>query len=154
MLPAIAEFIHRKDICVLATAAGGVPHCSLMAYLAADDALRLHFLSSRQTRKYANIQRNSQVSLLIDSREDTPTPPRDQARALTLSGTCAPMTEGPEKEAVRRRLVERHPHLTQLAAMPECDVLEFEAESCLLLTGPTEAYFEQLRPESGGVKTA
>lgn len=146
MLEAIASLIRRKDVCVLATTAGNIPHCSLMDYLAAPDAGRLYFLSSRQTRKYANILRNTQVSVLIDSRGDMADP--DLATALTLEATCAPMAEGTAKEETRQQLVARHPHLQSLAADPEADVLECTVEACLLCTGAMETYFEKISSDN------
>ena len=145
MLDDIRDLILSNDICVLATVSENKPHCSLMAYIAGQGGLTLYMLSSRSTKKYNNILRNTNVSLLIDTREKNPGDDRAHAKALTLSGTCAPMPEGALKDEMRDTLLRHHPHLSKLAGHPDADILEMEVESALLLNGVKESYFERLR---------
>lgn len=141
MLEKITRLIAEQDICVLATVFENRPHCSLMAYVASRDGRRIHMATSRSTKKYSNLMRNTSVSLLIDDRS---TSKKAFASALTLSGTCAPMAESETKEQAKQALINRHPHLSKFFDHPDVDILEVEVESVLLLQGLSESYFERL----------
>ncbi len=141
MLEKITRLIAEQDMCVLATVSENRPHCSLMAYVASGDGRRVFMVTSRSTKKYNNLLRNSSVSLLIDDRGASD---RAAAYALTLTGACAPMAEGDVKERARAALVTRHPHLARFAVHPDSDIIEMEVESVLLLQGLSESYFERL----------
>jgi nitroimidazol reductase NimA-like FMN-containing flavoprotein (pyridoxamine 5'-phosphate oxidase superfamily) len=56
---------------VLATAYDNIPYTSLVAYAFDDQKKVLIFLTPRKTTKFINILRNPDVSLLIDTRENT-----------------------------------------------------------------------------------
>lgn len=101
----IRELIHSRKHCVLATASGDFPYCSLMVYAASRDAARIYLATYRHTRKYRNLQKNPRVSLLIDSREHM------QARALTIEGEAAEPDAGEEREKARQLLLETHPQM-------------------------------------------
>ncbi|EMG38899.1 putative flavin-nucleotide-binding protein [Desulfocurvibacter africanus PCS] len=141
MLEKVTHLIAEQDICVLATVSDNRPHCSLMAYVVSADGRRIHMATSRSTKKYSNLLRNTSVSLLIDDRS---TSEREFASALTLAGTCATMTEGEAKEQVKQTIIGRHPHLSKFVSHPDVDILEVEIESVLLLQGLSESYFERL----------
>lgn len=141
MLEKITRLIAEQDICVLATVFENRPHCSLMAYVASTDGRRIHMVTSRSTKKYSNLMRNTSVSLLIDDRTASG---RETTSALTLAGTCAPMAEGEAREQARQAIAGRHPHLSKFVDHPDVDILEVEVESVLLLQGLSESYFERL----------
>jgi len=144
MLERMKELVKRKDLCVMATESGGIPHCSLMSYAAADDGREIYMMTLTGTRKYRNLLANPSVSLLVDTREDNRTPGRPRPVALTITGRfCAP--DSPEREADhRRRLVERHPDLLELANDPASRVLVVRIQSFQLLDGITEAHFQEV----------
>lgn len=141
MLEKIIRFITEQNLCVLATVSENRPYCSLMAYIASDDGRRIFMVTSRSTKKYNNLLRNSSVSLLIDDRGSSS---REEACALTLTGACAPMADGEAKAEARAALIARHPHLARFAVHPDSDIVEMEVESVLLLQGLNESYFERL----------
>ncbi len=70
MLETIRSLIKSKDVCVLSTVSGGEPHCSLMSYVTDDDCREFYMLTLPATKKYRNLEGNSAVSLLIDTREE------------------------------------------------------------------------------------
>jgi nitroimidazol reductase NimA-like FMN-containing flavoprotein (pyridoxamine 5'-phosphate oxidase superfamily) len=139
----ISALISRKSACVLATVSENRPHCSLMAYIPAADARTVFLVSSRSTRKYHNILRNKHVSLLIDTRDESDGPAGEWTKALTVTGHCRPMADGPDKEAVREQFRQRHPELKKLLEHPDSDILEVRPDSFLFLDGVMESYFEK-----------
>lgn len=76
MLEGMKKLLKSKDTCVLATASGNEPHCSLMSYAVNDDCREIYMMTFRSTRKYENLLSNPVVSLLVDTREeDNPAEP-------------------------------------------------------------------------------
>jgi nitroimidazol reductase NimA-like FMN-containing flavoprotein (pyridoxamine 5'-phosphate oxidase superfamily) len=135
MLKEMKAFAKDKDICVLATVAGGKPYCSLMAYVTDENCEEIYMVTLRGTRKYKNLTENRAVSLLIDSREKSP---RSETKALTVEGVHVEL-ESDEK------LLDAHPHLVDLINHPEAKILCIEISSFLMLKGFQDAHFESIK---------
>jgi nitroimidazol reductase NimA-like FMN-containing flavoprotein (pyridoxamine 5'-phosphate oxidase superfamily) len=144
MLETMKAITRDKDICVLATVSGDVPHCSLMAYVSDESCSEIYMATHRNTRKYKNLSANPTASLLIDTREEHRGASRPRAKALTIEGTFRVIVEEGKKKAVRARLLERHPHLKDFLDHPEAALLCLRIRSFLLLDGLTDAYFEEV----------
>jgi nitroimidazol reductase NimA-like FMN-containing flavoprotein (pyridoxamine 5'-phosphate oxidase superfamily) len=144
MLDKMKALIRAKDICVLATAAENVPHCSLMAYTTDGDVREIYLVTHRNTRKYRNLVANPAVSLLIDTREEDAGERRPGTRALTVSGSFQPITDDRRKALVRARLLERHPHLQTFIEHPAAEVIAIRIHSLQLLEGVTQSTYEEL----------
>ena len=110
MLEKMKALAREKNICVLATIAGSKPYCSLMAYVTNKACTEMYMVTHRQTQKYQNLVANPAVSLLIDTRDASP---RSGAKAMTVEGVYQKIKDPTKEEAVRRKLLSTHPHLTE-----------------------------------------
>ncbi len=145
------EFMHQEimamimnhDTCVLATVSGAEPHCSLMSYAAADDGREIYLVSHKNTKKSKNIEGNSNVSLLIDSRAEVREKNRSRTKALTITGVMEKVQETEKSREIAARLLARHPHLEEFLVHPEAEILVFRARSYQLLQGVADAYYEE-----------
>ena len=144
MLERMKALVKEKGICVLATVSDDTPHCSLMAYLADDDCREIYMVTQRHSRKYKNLARNPNVSLLIDTREEHPGSNLSEIKALSVSGTFQKMDDENKRIHVLSRLLERHPHVKALLDHPDAAILRIKVNSFLLLNGPTDAHFEMI----------
>jgi nitroimidazol reductase NimA-like FMN-containing flavoprotein (pyridoxamine 5'-phosphate oxidase superfamily) len=144
MLDKMKALLKAKDICVLATVADNLPHCSLMAYATNDDADELYMVTSRNTRKYRNLLGNARVSLLIDTRDEDFGERRPNAQALTVTGQFQPIADEQQRSSARARLLDRHPHLRTFTDHPDAEVFAIKVQSLQLLDGLTRSYFETL----------
>jgi nitroimidazol reductase NimA-like FMN-containing flavoprotein (pyridoxamine 5'-phosphate oxidase superfamily) len=144
MLQKMKSFLKERDLCVLATCAGGKPHCSLMAYMTDETVETVFMATLRDTQKFKNVSENPQISLLVDDRGDEGCTKAD-TQALTVSGTFEPMEDPAARGAVLVRMAEKHPHLDGLLKHPEVEVLRIRLEAFLLLQGALEAHFEKVR---------
>lgn len=142
MLDRMKALTREKDICVLATASGGNPHCSLMVYVTDDDCRELYMVTHRETKKYRNLLENPSVSLLIDTRDEHTGPGRPEATALTVTGRFQKIEDDGEKKLVRARMLERHPHLAGFIDDGDAELFCIKVTSFLLLNGLKEAHFE------------
>lgn len=140
MIDRIKQLILENDMCVLATSRDNKPHCSLMAYLPNQEADVIYMVTRKETHKYKNLQANQQVSLLIDTRAQGRHEGRSAVQALTIAGTCMPVQEPAEKDSVCRQIVNRHPHLKELAEHPDAAVVSIKLDSFLLLDGALKAH--------------
>lgn len=143
MIERMKALLRDKDLCVLATAAGGTPHCSLMAYVTDEDGTALFMATMKNTTKYANLSENPRVSLLVDTRDDTAGSETAATQALTVAGRCEVLEETEAASSARTRLLHRHPSLQEVLEHPDTVVLRVAIESFLLLDGPREAHFER-----------
>jgi nitroimidazol reductase NimA-like FMN-containing flavoprotein (pyridoxamine 5'-phosphate oxidase superfamily) len=143
MLEAIRTLIQSRDVCVLSTVSNGEPHCSLMSYIA-DEACRMFFMITLPgTRKYRNLEGNSAVSLLIDSREEDFDRKRKDIRALTVSGIFQELKDPSEEGRILGMLLEKHPHLRELTEGGKAKVFAVRAKSFQLLEGVSRSHFEE-----------
>jgi nitroimidazol reductase NimA-like FMN-containing flavoprotein (pyridoxamine 5'-phosphate oxidase superfamily) len=138
MLHQMRHMIQDQRFCVLATAGDNRPHCSLMAYAASPDGLEIYLVTHQGTRKYANLQANPAVSLLIDTRSDHPG--MDGLRALTITGRLAPAPDAGAEAHIRRRFLQRHPGMAAFARDPHARWLCIRVTALQLLNGPSEAH--------------
>ena len=138
------ELLRSKDLCVLATVSGGVPHCSLMAYAPDETGRSLYMTTRKDTTKFENLRENPRVSLLVDTRDEPAGEAGNPTRALTVSGRYEPLGSEAEKEQARAALRKRHPRLAPILEDPEAAILRIRIESFLLLDGPVNAHFEAL----------
>ena len=138
----IQELIQANRICVLATVSGGEPHCSLMSYVTDDDCREIYMATSRQTKKYRNLQANPYVSLLVDSRQDVAAGPAMPLRALTISGTLQRETDENKLTDIRGRLLTKNADLREIFNDPDTEIIVVRISTVQLLAGLTDAYFE------------
>ena len=144
MLERMKALVKEKDICVLATVSAEKPYCSLMSYVADDDCREIYMVTQKQSRKYENMTRNPNVSLLIDTREEHPGSRRPEANALSVSGTFQKIDDESKRIHVRSKLLERHPLVKELLDHPDAEILCIRVNSFLLLNGLTDAHFQTI----------
>jgi nitroimidazol reductase NimA-like FMN-containing flavoprotein (pyridoxamine 5'-phosphate oxidase superfamily) len=150
MLEAIKNLIKSRDVCVLSTVSGGEPHCSLMSYVTDDTCGEFYMITLTGTKKYRNLESNSAVSLLIDTREEDVDRRRKDIRALTVSGVFQKLADPSEEERILRQLLERHPHLKEFAESGKAKVFAVRAKTFQLLDGVSRSHFEEAEQRNAG----
>ena len=137
----IRSLIRAQGTCVLATASGNRPHCSLMAYSTNPSCDEIYFIMLNDSRKYQNMCKNTAVSLLIDTRQDKLEADYTETMALTASGRFDRIIKGTERERIRKELSRKHPGLKDFFENPEGEPVKIIIESYLLLEGPKKAHY-------------
>ena len=69
---------------------------------------------------------------------------RQNAKAMTISGTFKTIENESEKKKAGNRLLERHPQLKVFFDDPDTEIFCVSVSSFLLLDGLKEAYFEKI----------
>ena len=142
MIDKMKTLVWEKDTCVLATASGGRPHCSLMSYIVDAECREIFIVTNRSTKKYRNLMENPWVSLLIDTREEDRNLAVGQKKALTVSGVFQKLDPA-RKKVIRAQFLARHPQLRELVDGPEAEIISIRLQSFQLLEGVEDAYFAE-----------
>lgn len=93
------------------------PYSNLIAFAVTADLKEILFITRRETRKYANLLSNNNVSVLIDSRTNNDSDLRN-AIAVTAVGT-ADEVKGSHKEALLQLYMVKHHDLGKFAYSAE-----------------------------------
>jgi len=144
MLEKMEAMVRDHDVCVLATASEGKPHCSLMAYLPDESCREIYMVTHRSTKKYRNLIQNPTISLLIDTRASRSDGSRTEAEALTVAGLFEEIEDRERLRRVRAEFLKRHPSMDHFMSHPDAVMMCIKISSFLLLEGLMEAHFETL----------
>jgi len=105
------EILNEHRLMGLATLrADGWPQATMVSY--ANDGLLLYFVVSRASQKYANIQRDSRVSIVIGRDFEDPA----QIRALSIAANASEVRDPTQQKRAIALIFERHPELAKLSA--------------------------------------
>ena len=103
------DILNRYRLMALATLrADGWPQATMVSY--ANEGLLLYFIISRQSQKYANIDRDSRVSIVIGRDFDDPT----DIKALSIAANASEVRDPAQRERAVKLVLERHPALAKL----------------------------------------
>lgn len=124
----VKELLAEEQLGVLATAdRAGAPYTSLVGFLPGTDIREIYFATFKSTRKYANIEQNPRVSLLIDSRKNRPEDFKDSA-AVTVLGKAASSSS----RRCRDLYIARFPHLEDFILDPQSELLKITVSMYIL----------------------
>jgi len=127
----VRSLLAGQKLAALATHHNGQPYASLVAFAADDDLKQLFFVTSRTTRKYANLSADGRVALLIHNSADTDADFR-RAAAVTATGGTSEVPDS-ENEAVLRRYLDRHPLLEEFARSADSALICVRVASYVLV---------------------
>lgn len=130
--PVLRKLFGSQRYAALATDDHGQPFASLMAFAATEDLRQIVVLTERNRRKFANLEANRRVALLIDDRENKGSDTQD-AVAVTAIGE-AREADPVAGAALRGLFLVRHPYLASFAASPACAVVTVKISSYLLVS--------------------
>lgn len=149
MIDQMTYLLKQQDMGVLATSLNDRPHTSLMAYVTDDEGRTVYLVTLKTGAKYKNMMNNPNVSLLVDTRR-TGEAGLSEVQALTVAGQSSPVADPVQRDAVRARLIGRHPHIRILAEDPEAEIMAVRIQSFLLLIGASQAHFEPVGEQDAG----
>lgn len=137
----IQKIISENKVCVMATVADGVPHCSLMSYATDNECHEIYMATLKDTKKYRNLIANPTVSLLIDTRDASP---KDKTRALTVTGVFQNVDNDKKIKEIREALIKKHPDLNDFFNNTDACIVLIRATALQLLDSVTNSYFEKV----------
>ena len=127
----IRELFESQKLAVLGTQNEGQPYANLVAFAPSDDLKSLYFVTARATRKYANIEADARVTVLIDNRSNQDSD-FSQAAAVTATGTAQEVVDS-ERDEVLTIYLAKHPMLKDFVQSPSCALLQIRVETYYLV---------------------
>ena len=127
----IQYLLQTQNCGVLATHGSEYPYATLVGYAISHDCKELIFATTRDTRKYKNIKKTSNVSLLIDNRLNQANDFRD-AKALTVFGRAQEL-DGTLKNDYLTVYLNKHPYLKEFATSPNCSLIKVTVSKYILV---------------------
>ena len=124
---------------VLATAYDNIPYTSLVAYAFDHQDKVFLFLTPRKTTKYINILKNPNVSLLIDTRENTD---KDylSGEAFTVIGKAVALRASKRRERLLKTFLNKHPKLSNFSKERSTAVIAVDIQRCFKVTKFQEVF--------------
>lgn len=103
------QILDQHRLLTLATLrADGWPQATMVNY--ANEGLLLYFVISRNSQKYANINRDSRVSIVVGRDFDDP----GDIRALSIAANASEVRDPRQRDRAIELILKRHPKLTKL----------------------------------------
>ncbi|MDH3898338.1 MAG: pyridoxamine 5'-phosphate oxidase family protein [Deltaproteobacteria bacterium] len=127
----IRELFESQKLAVLGTQNEGQPYANLVAFAPSHDLKCLYFVTARATRKYANIEADARVTVLIDNRSNQDSD-FSQAAAVTATGTAQEVVDAKRDEVLAIYLA-KHPMLEDFVRSPSCALLQIRVETYYLV---------------------
>ena len=103
------DILNRYRLMTIATLRpDGWPQATMVSY--ANDGLLLYFIISRQSQKFANIDRDSRVSIVVGRDFDDPA----EIKALSIAANASEVRDPAQREKAIQLVLQRHPALGKL----------------------------------------
>lgn len=136
----VMKMLLDNDLCVLCTCKNDIPNSSLMLYICEETCTKMYMLTLKESTKYLNVLDNTNVSLLIDTR-DSVIDKATQVKALTIYGEASIVDDKTTSKRIIEQLVKKHNRLLPLASNKSVCVVEISIKSVLLLDGVDKSRF-------------
>ncbi|MGB2930681.1 MAG: pyridoxamine 5'-phosphate oxidase family protein [Desulfobacterales bacterium] len=117
----IRELFTNQKLAVLSTHHSGQPYANLVAFVGKKDLKEIFFVTSRTTRKFANLSADPRVAILINSSLNMDSD-FHEAVSVTALGNAKEIN-GSEKDEILRLYLTKHPYLEAFATSPTCAVV-------------------------------
>lgn len=127
---AIRELCEGESFAVLATQGSGQPYASLIGFATSEDLTHLVFATPKQTRKYALLEKENRVALLVDNRSSQPDSVNNLS-ALTIIGRGKILSAQEDKYKWGELLTDKHPYLRDFLASSDTAVVAVEVDKYL-----------------------
>ena len=99
---------HYRLMTIATLRPDGWPHATMVSY--ANDGLLLYFIISRRSQKYANIDRDSRVGIVVGRDFENPA----QIKALSIAANASEVRDPAQRKKAIDLVLSRHPGLAKL----------------------------------------
>jgi general stress protein 26 len=128
----IALLLNQQRLATLATLSQATPYCNLVAFTHSDDLQTILFSTPRKSTKYANIARNPNVALLIDSRTQSGSDAQ-AGMAVTAIGSVVQDSQQ-ELDVLKKLHAARHPQFKDFIYSPDCALMQVRVQRYILVS--------------------
>jgi len=120
----IKDLMKNNKLCTMATCWEEKPYLSLMNYTYLESENNIILSSRKNSRKYKNIQKNKNISLLVSS--------NSPKKSATLLGTALTISSGDENEEYYRKLHIENSDMPQFILGKDINLIIFKIEEIIV----------------------
>jgi nitroimidazol reductase NimA-like FMN-containing flavoprotein (pyridoxamine 5'-phosphate oxidase superfamily) len=120
----IKTLLKNNKLCSMATCWNNQPYLSLMNFTYLESENKVILSTKKNSRKYKNIQKNKNISLLVSS--DSP------KKSATFLGKALTISPGDEKEKYYRKMHMKNCDMPQFILGDEISLIIFEIEEIIV----------------------
>jgi nitroimidazol reductase NimA-like FMN-containing flavoprotein (pyridoxamine 5'-phosphate oxidase superfamily) len=127
----ITDLLSEQLFAILATKSEHYPHMVIVSFIVSKGLKEIVFVTPRQTKKYAHIMKNNQVSLYIDNRNND----MNDLQSLTgleVFGTAVELKDEETKE-YREFYLAKYPDMLDFIGSPTSAFLKIEVSQYELI---------------------
>jgi general stress protein 26 len=124
----IKKLLEEQRFAVIATQGKTEPYTNLVSFLVRKDLKKIYFPTSKNTRKFKNLSKQSRVSILIDNRDNDPV---DIENAMTV--TAVGETRVIKEREIKYEFLKKHPYLKEFTDSNDCRMIEISVEKYILV---------------------
>ncbi len=126
----LKAFSTRESFAVLATSEGGKPYTSLISFAVSPDLKEVIFATPKNTRKFRNIARAKDVSILMDNRSNRKKGLME-TEAITVTGEASVLRRGRAWLEYAGILLKKHPELEEFINASTTALIIVGIKSCV-----------------------
>ena len=127
----LGELFRSQNLAALSTHHAGQPYASLVAFYAADDLKHIYFVTPKTTRKFANLNADSRVAVMVNSSTNQAS---DLHRAISVTAVGkAEEVSGSDKELILEQYLAKHPYLEDFVRAPTCALVQISVKTYYLV---------------------
>lgn len=105
---AVGILDHNRIMGIATVRSDGWPQATIVSY--ANEEILIYFVVSRQGQKFANIQKDDRVSLVVGRDSEHPA----AIKALSIAARASEVRDPKQRERAVRLILDRHPDLAKL----------------------------------------
>lgn len=124
----LKNILKKQKFAVIATQNKNEPYTSLVTFLAREDFKKIYFPTSKNTKKYENLSKNSKISILIDNRENKP---KDIKNAIAV--TAVGKSKETKDDKIVNNFLKKHPYLKDFINSKDCIMIEINVEKYIVV---------------------
>jgi nitroimidazol reductase NimA-like FMN-containing flavoprotein (pyridoxamine 5'-phosphate oxidase superfamily) len=128
----LRRLLRTQKLGVLATRESNRPYQNLVAFVVSADLKQIYFATAVETRKYANLARHSEVSMLFDNRRNAPADFR-RGIAVTALGRAEEVKPRSNPKILDLYL-KKHPDLEGFVKSPSCRLFQIKVRTYIIVT--------------------
>ena len=126
----LENLLQSQRFSVIATQDDREPYTNLVAFINTNDLKHIIFATSKNTKKYNNLIKNSKISMLIDNRGNKPDDIR-KALVVTAVGNADELKK--DFDFYKKFYLKKHPYLRDFINSPDTVLINLKVEKYLFV---------------------
>jgi len=126
----LEDLLQSQRFAVIATQGEREPYTNLVAFIHSKDLKQIIFATSKNTKKYDNIVKNSKMSMLIDNRGNKPDDIK-KTIAVTAIGTADELKN--DYNFYKNLYFKKHPYLIDFIKLTDTVLINFKVDKYMMV---------------------